>query len=198
MRNANLVGIALGLVLVSTAGAQTQVSAPPSGSTLIDFNSLSSGTLVTTQYAGMGVTISGGAYATSAYQSSFGGDPMQVANFNGNCSSGCQPLTFTFTFAQPITYFGFDVITNGTVTFNESNGSITIPAPYPGPSTFAGFTDANGFSWVTAFASDNDAFVFDNLSFSGATTVPEPSSMALLGAGIVGLVPILRRRRKHA
>lgn len=41
----------------------------------------------------------------------------------------------------------------------------------------------------------NDFYVMDDVTFN-ATTTPEPSAIALLGTGIVGLVPVVRRRRK--
>ncbi len=48
-----------------------------------------------------------------------------------------------------------------------------------------------------AFGNYNDGYA-DNLSFvidGATTTTPEPSSMALFGTGLVGLVPMVRRRR---
>lgn len=45
--------------------------------------------------------------------------------------------------------------------------------------------------------SATSSFLLDNFAFAPAsvTTTPEPSSMALLGTGLVGLVPMFRRKK---
>ena len=41
----------------------------------------------------------------------------------------------------------------------------------------------------------NGSFAFDNLQLTGVSAVPEPSSFALMGAGILALVIAQRRKR---
>lgn len=200
MKVSSLLAVAALFSLSSTAVAQpVAVGAPVAGSTVITFNAIPAFTSLSNQFAGLGVSIASSCVMTrDDYNAAFGGDPIQVANFDQNgldCAGGASYPNVTFNFASTINYFGLKGISNGTITLTNSNGSMGVSAP-PLNATFIGFTDATGFNSVTISADHGGAFAIDDVSF--ASTVPEPSSVALVAVGMLAVAAAARRKRTVA
>jgi hypothetical protein len=109
----------------------------------------------------------------------------------------------TFNFASPVTAFGLwltgvqTVFTSTfTLTFNDGTAeTLNLPINVNGGTTYYAFTDTAAFGSITITNLSNDAWGIDDVSYSGtSSSTPEPSSLMLLGSGVIGLAGMLRRK----
>lgn len=85
----------------------------------------------------------------------------------------------------------FDVTLVGVGTFTVSATGST----QDGVLDFAGFTSTAAFTSVILSMPDSPGYnAVDNFAYGGASAVPEPSSIALLGSGLFALAGGLRRK----
>jgi hypothetical protein len=182
------------LLVATSCLAGPVFTAPFTGSTTVDFQSFTNGTLISNQLLGShGISFSsslGGIYANNYYADGMGSS-MSATSF-GSQQCPCVPVTFTWT--NPITRIGFRMGANsGTTEFNLSSGSLNFATPqYPSISDIY-ILDSAGFTSLTIFAPSNNAFVIDDITYDATTTVPEPASLLLLGLG-VGIAGLASRR----
>jgi hypothetical protein len=203
-----------GFAAVASASFQTASAQTTTHTTLASFLANTTGSLYLETFTQGGVD-SGASFSYSSL--GFGytvtaspGLVYRSGSIIGNNSPN-ETLTFTFTTGN-ITAIGGDFfITNISdvfqpqpVTLNLSNGTSVTYTPTNLAGSFRGFTTTGAaITSLTMAAPTGGQFYnsVDNLRVgraAPATVVPEPSEIALLATGMVGLLGVARRRARRA
>ena len=159
----------------------------------------------------VGLTITGGNTANSNCGAVCGFNTTAGGSFYRNVVGG----SVTFAFANPVDAFGFFVtglqtseVPQQTISYVDGSSitrTINMPSAVNGGGAFVGFIDFGQLISSVTFNATNDILAFDDLRFGRSindpgmpqTSVPEPSTYALMAAGLAGVFAV-RRKRKNA
>jgi hypothetical protein len=148
---------------------------------------------------------SGGVFNVLDYFGTHATDGANFVEFESSATPIPQ-LTAQFAFGSPVTAFGLFItdygdFTGSVMTFVTSSGASGTAALGSKPDAndqFFGIIDTTPFDTIEL--SGNDPYSLDKVrltpSAAPPAAVPEPASLALLGAGMAGL--LARRRQKRA
>jgi hypothetical protein len=174
-------------------GASSGLASPTS---IITFDEivLAAGASVSNQYPGLGVSFSPSVHYSpqTGFANIQGND---VGNFYGGGPTN--PVTLTFTSAR--TGVAFAMVSNSTSYLFQAKLNNTLVDSFTatvgtGSSDFYGFMGETFNSITVTSAGNPDYWLIDNIELGPAVATPEPASVALLGAGVLGLSRIRRRR----
>jgi hypothetical protein len=210
--------IALGFAIAAPAQATvTQLSSPSelssSDSTLSTFGTIGATASSPLSYSVGGNTLTftdAGVFefdqaGTNYFSTAFpdGTNVLYAAGFSG---AGA-PITLSF--AKPITEFGFNAeeFNFGPYTMYltayegaTSLGTFSADGDDPGSLSFLGLRASGGTSITSITISDNNGnnIGLGPVTFGGTpTSVPEPGSLMMFGAGLIGLGLVLFERRRR-
>jgi hypothetical protein len=197
---------------ISTAVASVVLVAvaPIAHASTIYFGNLANGTPVTNQYPGvvfslMGEPDSDGPPTINTFSAGTG-----LANSTNPDYPTANILDMAFTSSVTGVSFTFDNYASPGQTgapttytaFNSSGGIVSTGSLQNVNGSFQLITvTGSGITDLQLNNNDGDNswyFAIQQLSFSASTSVPEPGSMALAGAALIGLAAVWRRKRKAA
>jgi hypothetical protein len=212
-RSAVVLGVlAAAALLLASAGTATAGVI-----TFDEFPATNNNAALTNLYAGLGVLFDARNSGTWGGNSNgnpgnWGVDGTNGPQFLGNNGlNNGSTYTESIFFATPESLVTFDASrTNGSSpgqmltanAFNSLNQLVATQTFTLGNiNTWTGFSlSASSISRVDLVGTANgfSPFAIDNLHFTAATATPEPGTLVLLGAGLVGVVGGMRRLRKRA
>lgn len=188
--NQSLVGCLLGFVVLFALPAQSAfLDAPVPSNAFITFNSLDWAWASPCSAAGCG----SGVGLDLSFQSAFGWHVPSAAEL------ALAPLATDFVFSGAnVPLGGSDPVSGANVQFGPAPGDVAIAVPYFNTLYFHGdWQNAPGSSgsielaWNGIGGEDLAAFA----EFLVVRQVPEPSTMLLLGGGLLGLAAFRRKRK---
>lgn len=187
-----------------TLGLMFIIATPNASATLIDFDTIADGTLVSAPISGVTFSLDNGHLPSVSSVASGSTSSPPHGLLNAECwDFACPEGLLTMSFDTAVSDLSFNMtFENGDIMVEVFQGAISsvVNVLFDGDPLDNEFVDLSGFSGVTAvtlsYAFPRDYFLIDDVSFN-PTSVPEPATLALVGLGLAGFRFNQRRSQKQ-